>query len=129
MTTDTTRIYFFGTNGRPGHYLYSRTGREYSYDALKAEMGLHSLDGAFTNSHGAQGHGHCVHTPNGWTVLAVCDYSDDRRGGCNAAFMTPGLHTAEEMIDMATKYFPRKMERIGPMILTPYTGDPAGRPY
>ena len=43
--------------------------------------------------------------------------------------MTPGLHTAEEMIDMATKYFPRKMERIGPMILTPYTGDPAGRPY
>lgn len=50
---------------------------------------------------------------DGWTWLAVADYSVDHRGNSHASFVLLGTLAFDEAVEAARLYFPEVVDRVG----------------
>ncbi len=58
-----------------------------------------------------------LHHRDGWTALAVDDYTVDSRPGSKSVFCFPSILSPEEAIEAAVEHFPRLAKRVGPITL------------
>lgn len=107
------RMFYFGTNGSPGHYLYnSNMTRTRSFDfkeipwGVKIDTGLLDKTKSQVNGQGVLAH------KDGWTALSFWNRIDDKRSGCNSAFIVDREATFDEMVHLARTFFPQIMERL-----------------
>jgi hypothetical protein len=118
--SDIDNIVYFGTGTREvGHYAWAPGAHPvWASD----HYGYEFVDGRFAPREEADRWGRRPELPEGravlafergMTILAFWDRSGpDKRGGCNSAFIAPGLHTWEEMLDASRRLFPWVWARI-----------------
>src|SRR5438128_5998 len=113
MTDD---MLYFGCWSGSGHFLYDKYG-----NYVRSGCPFHHVmmgSGRISSGPGLDG-GYCPQTkayqPKGvaklthisdWTIIAFYDRSMDKRYNSNAAFLTKGTHTFEEMVEAAKAQFP-----------------------
>lgn len=105
------RTYYFGTRGRPGHWLVDEqrrsvdTNHKYGEDFRFDWPGpWHHIDGVLNPSE-RQGEA-ALHHKDGWTALAFANRTDDKRGGSNSVFFFDALLTFDEAVAAAKKAWP-----------------------
>ena len=120
-------MYYSGCWLRPGHYLYSMTGRLLTSRRVPEDFPcrLAALDGGFLSPRLPQVQGRATHVHlNGWTILSFWDQSGDVRPESCSTFVLRGLYPFAETCAIAQKGFPRVWERLGfPIVLREETGD------
>ncbi len=105
-----TRTMYFGCIGRAGHYWYSarlervRSPKDCPFDDY--------IDGKLPPADDRSQGADALHHRDGWTAWAMWDYSVDRRGGCNCAFVAPGLWDLAAMKTIARQVFPGITARL-----------------
>lgn len=105
-----TRTMYFGCIGRPGHFWHSnrlrhiRAPKDCPFDDY--------IDGKLPPPDDLSQGADALHHRDGWTAWAMWDYSVDRRGGCNCAFVAPGLWSKAAMVALAGEVFPGIMARL-----------------
>lgn len=134
-------VYYFGCWGRPGHYLWTPTGRRAANDEC-TPWRLSELDGELAGDTVAEDNrrarlerqpigwcrsedqpegvvrhhqrGHWIrHDWRGhWTAISFWDRSCDSRPGSNSAFIARGDMTGAEMLALFERSFPAVWERI-----------------
>jgi hypothetical protein len=117
-------LYFGCWGSSAGHWLRDEHGQQIRYDHKAGRWPIINsakIDGSFTpkstRKHGAAKLWHTIT----WTILALHDYSRDKRPASNAAFILRGDHTAEEVLAAARN--PRSpfsqqlahIEKMGPI--------------
>lgn len=118
MTTERAegQAYYFGTYSRPGHWLWSTSGRKVGSTGYgesfrwDVELPWRRIDGTLNPS---QVQGECaVHHRAGWTALAFINRTDDSRPGSNSVFFFEGDLTFAEAVQAAHRRFPWVMRNI-----------------
>ena len=113
------RAFYFGTVGRAGHYWHDETLRHARFDGpwpgKPSGYPWPYVDGHFTESKGKQGVA-SVHHSEGWTVLAMADYTVDSRPGSNSVFVFDATLDWDEALIAAKERFPRIVARIGEIV-------------
>lgn len=107
-------MYYFGcwSKKEAGHYLVDKNNRSVREDRIIKELLPSKIDGRLVpKENKKQGVGNLL-IIEGWTVLALHDYSADSRPGSNSIFMEEGVFSKDEIIDMAKKEFPEQIKRI-----------------
>lgn len=117
-------VYYFGTWGAPGHYLWTPDGRtpwdvqralpwRYLDGPLAGDPALEDprQPGRWDGEHQPEGRA-CLHHRDGWTALAFWDRSCDSRAGSSSAIIARGEHSAEEMFALFERSFPAVWRRI-----------------
>ena len=106
------KVYYFGCFDEVGHYLYYPDGRSV-YERDATPWSWPAIDGSLAPE-GQQVQGLALlHKKDGWTAIAFWDRTFDSRGNSNSAFLAEGDFTFEEMLELAKKYFPAQVKRIG----------------
>ena len=96
------RIYYFGCVGEAGHYMHTPELR-HDWDFMRNNPWARNLDDAFKG----------LRHKDGWTALAMYDYTVDSRPGSNSIFLAEGMFSEEEMSTLALQFFPTIAKRIG----------------
>jgi len=124
--------YYFGCWKRAGHFFFlphMRAAPVFEWDQWFAPTPWGSkVDGHLTP--GKRDHGGrlaalnrgdqgaaALHHKDGWTALAVHDFTVDSRGGSNSVFFFNDTLDFDEAVAAATGHFPEVVARIGPMTL------------
>lgn len=100
-----------------GHYLFGPDGRSlYGRGPLRQPWG-DRIDGTLTpKTTTAQGAAALYHK-DGWTALAIHDYTGDHRPGSNSVFFFPTDLTFHAALAAAEEHFPDLARRIGRIFL------------
>lgn len=108
--------WFFGCKSGPGHHLYLPSLRTADYDeppACRYGVGpFKRIDGFLTPTETSAQSAAAIHHEDGWTALAMHDYSADSRPGCNANFVFDAELSWDRAIAEAREWFPRIVARI-----------------
>jgi hypothetical protein len=104
---------YFGCWSEPGHYLHRSDGMRFYGEQSSSPFSAAQLDGVFAprGVNGRDDVATLTHV-HGWTVLAMWDYSVDKRPGSNAAFLIPGTHVEAEVWRQAAAVFPSVVARL-----------------
>lgn len=98
------RVYYFGCVGEAGHYMHTpEPGLSHSWDFMYSNPWGLSLDDGFKG----------LQYKDGWTALAMHDYTVDSRSGSNSVFIAEGNLSEAEMVKLAYEFFPTIAKRIG----------------
>ena len=118
---DPATVLFFGVwpGAGGGHYTYDRNGRlphhksplPFDTSVILPILGIRLGDYRRPREAQEQGYARVTHH-NGWTVVCCWDRTEDRRGGCNAAFAAPVATTGEAVLEAAAVTFPRKWQQL-----------------
>lgn len=103
------RAVYFGCWKQPGHGYYGPGMQSLDRDATPWRYGI---DGKFTPLKTLQGEA-ALHWSDGWTILAVHDYTADHRPGSHSTFAFDALLTADEAMAAAHEHFPEVIARVG----------------
>jgi len=95
-------VYYFGCVGQAGHYMHDVNMR-HDWKFMESNPWYPHLDGAFKG----------LQHKEGWTALAMHDFTVDSRPGSNSIFLAEGTFTREEMIVIAYNNFPTIAKRVG----------------
>lgn len=117
---------FFGCWQRAGHYHWSTEGRWAKSDERTLTPWGLSVDGKLTpKATRAQGDA-ALHYKDGWTAVAIHDYTVDKRPGSNSVFLFPAELDFDQALATATEHFPTIVARIGlvTLVQVPNTTDP-----
>lgn len=112
--------WYFGCTNRAGHFMHGPEGR--SLDRPDGFPWQEHPDGGLTpgqrdqrgrrvDRSPAQSEA-ALHVKAGWTVLSMHDYSVDRRGNSNAAFIFDREIAEADVLDAASEAWPREFARI-----------------
>lgn len=113
---DVKKVYFFGviSPNKLGHFIYPADGHYISPQerrSLPFSEGI--LDAGLLPRNVPERQGDLyLSVINGWTILGMWDRTGDKRGQSNASFLAEGVHTIEEMKEIAAKEFPEIWDRI-----------------
>lgn len=126
MTTTEKAIYF-GCWGGVGHFYYDANRQSLGISAKQLGLPWEHVDGALTPgkrdrrgrldydamSKTQQGKA-AIHYKDGWTAIAIHDFTVDSRPGSNSVFLfhAPGLDDTECLFSIG-KFFPKIGARIG----------------
>lgn len=102
-------LVFMGCIGQAGHYYWTDERTR----TFVNPSPWPKVDGAFTRRDDTRQGVANLHCSEGWTALAIHDYTVDARSGSNATFLCPGTHTKREMEAMAVAKFPSVAARLG----------------
>ncbi len=108
------RPLYFGCLHEAGHYVWGTdlTIRRYCDDADPQVRFLYLNDGRLApHTDGGQSEARLTQY-DGFAVLAMWDYTVDRRPGSNAMFLLPGVVTAEQAVTVSRSHFPSVVARI-----------------
>lgn len=110
------RVVFFGTWQQAGHYLWLPNMRHPKRDdptfGWNAAGPWKRLDGTLTPRDTRAQSMACVHHMDGWTAIAMHDYTVDSRGGSNAVFVMDSEVSFDRALTNARLRFPKVVERI-----------------
>ena len=118
------RVYFFGCVSTPGHYLWGADGREqyplfrHFSDALGVSLDTGVLKEAGIPDIPGRA---CFLQRGGYSLVCWWDRSGDTRPGSNSAFIVEGDHSADEVLRLGVKFFPRIAPRAS-MLVCPQEG-------
>lgn len=98
----TTKVYYFGCDGQAGHYMHTPDMRTDSAFMRSNPWG-YGIDDGFKG----------LQHKDGWTALAMTDYTVDSRPGSNSVFLAEGEFDAKQMAELAVLHFPSIVKRIG----------------
>ena len=108
--------YYFGCDGKPGHYLFHEGRHEvWNESKLPKDFPVRtmSLDGGLLPPNLPQDQGKATLVRlGGWTILTFWDRSVDTRGGCNSSFVIPAELDFEQAKEVAQERFPWVWERF-----------------
>jgi len=102
--------YYFGCWNTPGHHLHTPNGTTtkqagpYTPQTIDTKYPPQNTN---QNEHQTT----LTHTQN-WTILAMWDRTIDTRQNSNAAFLTQGTHTTEQMWQNAHTNYPQITKRL-----------------
>lgn len=103
--------YYFGTYGRPGHYLRDESWRTVKYsgdgDSFRYAWSgpWHRIDGELIPHADVDGVATLTHR-DGWTALAFWNHTDDDRPGSNSAFFFDAELTFDEALAAGSRPVP-----------------------
>jgi hypothetical protein len=97
------KVYYFGCIGEAGHYMHTPNEASHDWDFMEKNPWGLGLDDGFKG----------LRHKDGWTALAMTDYTVDSRPGSNSVFLAEGTFSQEEMNALAHQYFPSVAKRIG----------------
>lgn len=103
---DSLEFYYFGCKEGVGHYLHNQAGQR-----VHKGFPFGNIDYIFcpvTNDENVS----VLTQSQGWSILAMRDYSIDKRPGSNAAFIAKGELTTVQMFHFATEFFPQIVDRL-----------------
>jgi hypothetical protein len=109
---------YFGCWERPGHFYWSRRMRSlglgHHLDGLPAAWAGGKVDSGklMPQTTRAQGAAR-VHHLDGWTALALHDYTVDGRGNSKSVFLLPGTLDFAAAADKSAEFFPEVCARLG----------------
>lgn len=103
---DRGEFYFFGCWNKPGHFIYGPSGM-----TLAKNFPFGSVDYKFCPVIDDEHIATLTHL-HGWTILAMRDYSIDKRGNSNAAFIAEGSLDFLTMWSLAINIFPTITPRL-----------------
>lgn len=119
------RVFFFGALTGSGAGLFLRDAQYRMPASRELPASLRRIDAVFTCERPRSREEVCgrssepehegrgfIHYIDGWTVIAWWDRSEDKRYGCNAAFLVEGRHRFAAALDLARESFPREMTRM-----------------
>lgn len=108
--------WFFGCKNGPGHHLWLPNLRTADYDvppACRYGIGpFKRIDGYLTPTETTKQSAAAIHHADGWTALAMHDYSADSRPGSNANFVFDSDISWDMAIEQARAFFPGIVARI-----------------
>lgn len=108
---------YFGCWDREGHGFHLPNGRSATYrrseDVVPWGYNVERLPPKSIERQGAA----ALHHKDGWTALAVHDYSVDRRPGSKSVFCFPVVLTFEEALYEAGRTFSEIIARVGQITL------------
>lgn len=99
--TKEVRAYYFGCVNGPGHYMH-KPDLGHDWHFLRANPWGINIDDGFKG----------LRYMDGWTALAIRDYSVDSRPGSNSVFLAEGDYTAAQMAEIAKQQFPSIAKRV-----------------
>lgn len=114
---DPSTVLFFGVwpGTKAGHYLYNRHAEMRREPVLGFDgptvRPIRGDEDYNRQSPQEQGYARVTHI-DGWTVVCCWDFTEDKRGGCNAAFAVPVIATGEDVLEAAKVAFPRKWKQL-----------------
>jgi hypothetical protein len=125
MSAPQTAIHF-GCWDRVGHFFHDTNGRSLGLDAIRLGLPWDRVDGCLTPgrrdrrgrldheamSMSQQGKA-SIHHKDGWTALAVHDFTVDSRPGSNTVFFFHADLDQEEVLFSVVEHFPTINRRIG----------------
>lgn len=109
-------VVYFGCKRQVGHYLWLPNGRQPDRD--DAVLGHNSagpfrrLDGTLTPRDTTSQSAAAIHHRDGWTALAMHDYTVDSRGASNSVFVMDSDVSFESAWFYAQQSFPDVVKRI-----------------
>lgn len=104
-------VYYFGCDGRPGHYLFGPGMVSLNLRKFEQPWGL-SIDGNLA-PHGPQREGVTrVSHKDGWTALSMWDRSVDTRGMSSSTFLIDAELPYDVAMRIAREAFPRVFARF-----------------
>jgi hypothetical protein len=106
------KVYYFGCFDDVGHHLHDSDGCTIS-DRNATPWSWPEVDGSLAPEGEQFQSLALLHKKEGWTAIAFWDRTLDTRGNSNSAFFAEGDFTFEEMLELAKKYFPAQVKRIG----------------
>lgn len=116
-------LFYLGCYGRSGHYLHT-PDMDHVY-GLRAHGWLEGLDGALApegdeTQFKAKFWRLTGYTPTPYSALSWWDRSVDKRPGSNSILFAPGhTVTAEAILDLARRLYPKVMGRLPPIEVLP----------
>lgn len=119
---DVARLYFGCWGGSLGHWLRTEHGKQVDFEQEQRRwkiINFAKIDGGFCPRRGGHGAAQLSYV-DGWTILALIDYSRDSRPGSNAAFLLRGEVGFDAMLADAREHFGEQVKRIeakGPITL------------
>lgn len=107
------RAFYFGvwSPTNLGHHLFQKSGRRVDENTFPFKW--HFLDHFPKN--GNQSEAMMIHISalnKAYTIISMSDYSGDKRGGSNAAFIIDGHHTFDFTLSIFADAFPEQYRRI-----------------
>lgn len=102
---------FYGCIGGVGHYWWPYKERRSLY--RPSSLPWERVDGALTPTTTTKQGTARLHHKDGWTALAVHDYSVDRRPGSNSNFFIHADLDLDEMLFSIVEFWPEVAGRIG----------------
>lgn len=104
---------YFGPLTEPGHGFFDYKGQPLAFNSVNQPWGT-KIDGGLNGGEtmGKQGQAR-IHHKDGWTAMSFWDSSVDTRPGCSSVYLKTGLHTFDEMVGLAMKYFPERWAKMG----------------
>jgi hypothetical protein len=109
-------VVYFGCWDRVGHGLHLPGGRRPDRDdpilGLNNAGPFKRLDGTLTPRETTKQSAAAIHHRDGWTALAMHDYTVDHRGASNSAFVMDSDLSFEHAYAHALQAFPGVMKRI-----------------
>lgn len=109
-------VFYFGCNGKPGHYLFDQYGR--GLDGHRADHLMLPRDSCLDGSPvflppEKVGIGALTYLPaNDRTVLAWWGSPWDKRGRVNTAVIVTGKHTADQVWEQFVRFMPAIAEHL-----------------
>lgn len=111
-------FWYFGCEreGHSGHYLFTQFARTRGVlEDSRMGFPVHLLDGTFAPVVRTPGHWRLIVIRAGYEhliILAGWDNTVDKRPGSNAAFISHGVLTVDEMLARAREIFPAQHKRL-----------------
>ncbi len=102
------RIYCFGCDGRPGHYMH-RTDMSTDWEFCKHNPWGYGIDNGLLKGRTER---FVLTQKDGWTALSFVDNTVDDRPGSNSSFLAEGEYTLNEMFELAHVHFPQVAKRV-----------------
>jgi hypothetical protein len=104
-----TKVYYFGCVGSVGHYMHSNAPSLTLEERRAVSLFTRTNPWGFSIDGGFKGLQH----KDGWTALAMDDFTIDDRPGSNSVFLAEGEFDEPQMIKLAYQHFPAVAKRIG----------------
>lgn len=109
-------VVYFGCWGDVGHYLWFPNHRHPERDDPRFERNAAGpfprLDGRLTPRDDTRQSAAAIHHRDGWTALAMHDYTVDKRGGSNSVFVMDSDVSYEGALVYIAEAFPTVYGRI-----------------
>lgn len=113
---------YFGCWDGVGHGFHYTSGRSADYRSPDGRLAFDKPPTPWgygverLSPHGSEQGVGLLHHKDGWTALAVDDFTVDSRGNSKSVFCEPAILTWEEAIAAAREHFPRIAQRVGSMV-------------
>jgi hypothetical protein len=123
---DEEKAFYFGCLHGVGHGFYLPDGSSATYKKGPPTPWGYDVESLPPKSSGQQGAA-AVHHKDGWTALAVHDYTVDSRPGSKSVFCFAADLALDELLFSVGEFFDAIQQRVGEITVVEYEGELVAR--